>query len=80
MAGNTRSPGRRDARFHDYTLWRLNGKRVETKLETKLFPPPASLFLLDKMKIPGNEENPATGNERPSFGRYSFPFNGWRVT
>ncbi len=24
MAGNTRSPGRRDTRFHDYTLWRVN--------------------------------------------------------
>jgi hypothetical protein len=38
---------------------RGNWKRMETKLETKLFPQSILPILLDKMKVQGNEENQA---------------------
>mgnify|MGYP001616074693 FL=1 len=64
-----------ELRFQNDTLYRGNGKRRETKLETKSFPPPEAMFLLGKMKIQGNEAEHQTGNEGKHFCPYSFPLD-----
>jgi hypothetical protein len=71
-----RLPGSRDARFHDCTLWLGNGKRVETKPETKSFPRPAPAFLFEKMKIRGNEGMKPAGNERCFLAIVRFLLSG----
>lgn len=61
-------PGGRDPRFLGNTPQRGNGKRRETKLETKSFPAGNMGGLLANRMGQGNDRETANGNERTDFG------------